>query len=57
MPHLLVVVAAIIIAVGFAKAKARGSCRPSKVPWVPLLVWAILLVTGISIWVSSARIG
>lgn len=55
MPYLLLVIAAVIMAIGFAKL--GGSGRPSRIPWAPLLVWAVLLVTGISIWVSSNRIG
>lgn len=55
MPCLLLVVAAVIMAVGVARVGGIG--RPSQFPWVPLLVWAVLLVTGVSIWVSSSRLG
>jgi hypothetical protein len=55
MPYLLLVVVAIVAAMGFAKI---GNFRkPSPVPWGPLLVWALLLAVGISIWISSTRIG
>jgi len=55
MPYLLLVTAAILTAMGVAKL--GGASRPSNVPWAPLLLWALLLGIGISVWLSSARIG
>lgn len=53
VPYLLLVAAAAIIAIGLRRT--GGVRKPSAVPWGPLLVWALLVAVGVSVWLASAR--
>ncbi len=54
MPTLLLVIAAVITVVGLTKL--RRAVRSHDLPWGALIVWALLLGGGISMWVMSTRI-
>jgi hypothetical protein len=55
MPYLLLAIAAVVGLIGFGKV-ARTTQPGHGVPWGGLIVWAILLIGGLSIWLAAARI-
>jgi hypothetical protein len=55
MPYLLVMLTAIVAAIGFTKIGTFK--KPSRMPWGLLLVWALLVAVELAIWVSATRIG
>jgi hypothetical protein len=53
MGDVLLVVAALIVLAGVTKLQRVES---HGTPWGALLVWAVLLVAGVSVWWVSARV-
>jgi hypothetical protein len=54
MPYVLSVAAAAIFVVGLTRLGASGRHRT---PWGALLLWAVLLGIGMSVWMMSAQLG
>jgi uncharacterized membrane protein YsdA (DUF1294 family) len=55
MAYLLLAVAVVVMLFGLGKV-SRTAQPSRRIPWGPLLLWAVLFGGGLSIWLASARI-
>ena len=53
MAYLLVLASILIIIAGFTKLS--GSRQRHGVPWMPLLIWAVLFGGGMLIWTMTVH--
>ena len=53
MPYLLIVIVGVIMLVGVAKISRQAQTHGT--PWGALMVWAVLVVSGILVWTVAAR--
>jgi hypothetical protein len=56
IPYVLLTVAALVGLFGVAKVSRSRTAYPHGTPWRSLLLWAVLLSAGLSIWLLSAHI-
>ena len=48
MAYVLIAVVAVVVLMGIRKV--THAAQPARTPWGPLLLWAVLLGGGVSIW-------